>query len=565
MSETPNKNDLPKALLRVLNTLTDEAQSAAARKSSELGFDPGRGRVTLDETLINLAQARNILIDALECTVSGGGTKFDQLPLSLQFVIYEQVSAVARELAELTQGTDAGVNLETAVEALHASVWQFRLHDLSDQVLGFSAKMNQLKHQEAAIRQATGAAADLAAVSEKAQGHLELIDRRANAIADEEAKTAELLEQVQARADQAAKTEQAIAATAHQLDQQTSTVTQQLANAKQAVADIQAIATKAKELRSEIDAARVALEELTAQSRQLLARTETTAKSQREEEAREYAGLLAKHTGDITALREETAAELTELRAALTSQVTSLVEATDARLARDASDQRTAFRSAAEAFESESAESLESSRSIWSEFIEKGKADEKRLVDELGELEGRIRDAIERATGYTLFHAFQKRQVDLAQARVRWGIALAVCVVVSLCASGLFIYSLQYVTEYDAAFYLKLSISIPLVYAIAFCNMQYARERKLEEEYAFKSSVSISLDPYQKLVAGLVDKTHPEERAKHTAFVIESVSRVFTSPTESVFEGGRGDRNYTERIIKAVGGVVKPLAQGLKR
>lgn len=60
-------------------------------------------------------------------------------------------------------------------------------------------------------------------------------------------------------------------------------------------------------------------------------------------------------------------------------------------------------------------------------------------------------------------------------------------------ASGFFIYSLQVVQVYNAAFYLKLSISIPLIYAIAFCNLQYSLERKLEEEYAFKSSVSSPL------------------------------------------------------------------------
>ena len=64
--------------------------------------------------------------------------------------------------------------------------------------------------------------------------------------------------------------------------------------------------------------------------------------------------------------------------------------------------------------------------------------------------------------------------------------------------------------------------------------MQYARERRLEEEYAFKSNISISLDPYQKLVAGLVDKAKPEELAKYTAFVIDSANRVFTSPSENL-------------------------------
>jgi hypothetical protein len=174
----------------------------------------------------------------------------------------------------------------------------------------------------------------------------------------------------------------------------------------------------------------------------------------------------------------------------------------------------------------------------------------------LGELEGRIRESIERATGYTLFHSFQKRQLDIARSKRLWGYALGALVAISLIASGFFIWSLQFVQAYNAAFYLKLSISVPLMYAIAFCNVQYSRERRLEEECAFKSNISISLEPYQKLVEKLVDKTKPEEQAKYTAFVIDSVSRVFTSPTERIFEAP-GD--------KACGEFIEPVVKGLKR
>lgn len=192
-------------------------------------------------------------------------------------------------------------------------------------------------------------------------------------------------------------------------------------------------------------------------------------------------------------------------------------------------------------------------------------AEFKRLAHELNELEGRIRESIERATGYTLFHSFQKRQMDLAKSKKFWGIALACAVGVSLIASGAFIYSLRFVQVYNAAFYLKLSISLPIIYAIAFCSLQYARERRLEEEYAFKSSISISLDPYQKLVAQLIDRNKPEELSKYTAFVIDSVNRVFTSPTERIFEDNSGDKNSAERIIKAMGDVVEPIVKGLKK
>jgi hypothetical protein len=104
-----------------------------------------------------------------------------------------------------------------------------------------------------------------------------------------------------------------------------------------------------------------------------------------------------------------------------------------------------------------------------------------------------------------------------------------------------------------------------LIYAIAFCNVQYSRERRLEEEYAFKSSISISLDPYRKLVEQLVDETSPTEKAKYTAFVIDSVNRVFTSPTSVIFDDQSSDKNSAEKVIKAVGDIIEPLAKAIKK
>ena len=123
------------------------------------------------------------------------------------------------------------------------------------------------------------------------------------------------------------------------------------------------------------------------------------------------------------------------------------------------------------------------------ENIKTGDAELKRLTGQLDELEGRIRESIERATGYGLFYSFQKRQLDIAKAKQFWGYALFGLVLISMIVSGMFIWSLRYVHVYNADFYMKLSISIPLIYAIAFCNVQYSRERSLEEEYAFKSNI----------------------------------------------------------------------------
>jgi hypothetical protein len=99
----------------------------------------------------------------------------------------------------------------------------------------------------------------------------------------------------------------------------------------------------------------------------------------------------------------------------------------------------------------------------------------------------------------------------LAKSKRYWAGALVLLVLASL---GVTYFVISTHTQFDVAFYLKLSLSLPLIYAITFCTVQYSRERKLEEEYAFKSNISVSLDPYRELVEKLVDKQQPQDREK---------------------------------------------------
>ena len=79
--------------------------------------------------------------------------------------------------------------------------------------------------------------------------------------------------------------------------------------------------------------------------------------------------------------------------------------------------------------------------------------------------------------------ALQRRQLEIVGAKTFWRRVLAVCVVLLLTAVGYFLYSLQFVTAYDTAFYTRLSISIPLTWAVGFCSFRYSRERKRAKEF----------------------------------------------------------------------------------
>jgi hypothetical protein len=586
-SALPLKQDLPKAIWRAATTLSNDAQDAATRKARELGFDLNKGRIPLEETLLNLSHNRDILLDAAD------KKKLVQLPLKLQYNLLAQTQKISEALNSLVNGTDALLALEDSVDDLMSLVWQYNLHNLSEEVLGFQSKMNQLKAQETLIRRVHREAEEFETSNSRAHTLLAQIDGVSKT-------TAELAKSVQSSVDQVSATlakvqeqEQKIAALTIQGQQHDSSAAQYVANTKTASADVEALATKTRLSQSEIDGVKTELGELLTKVRNLLSSTEKTLAESSGDFQRRFEQGKADQEAQINTLREKLNGSIQESitngqtktdaliaasqkqAADLEASVRSLASETSARLSQAEathesrlSTQLTEFNQKAEA---SAAEIRAAHTARLAEITEKSDkavaasdAEFKRLASNLDELEGRIKESIERATGYTLFHSFQKRQVDLGKSKKFWGIALACAVGVSLIASGAFIYSLRYVQVYNAAFYLKLSISLPIIYAIAFCSVQYGRERRLEEEYAFKSNISISLDPYQKLVAQLVDRSKPDELAKYTAFVIDSVNRVFTSPTERVFDEQHAEKNSAEKIIKAVGDVVEPFAKGLK-
>ena len=185
------------------------------------------------------------------------------------------------------------------------------------------------------------------------------------------------------------------------------------------------------------------------------------------------------------------------------------------------------------------------------------------LTAELRTLELQIKEQIEKAVGFSLFNAFQKRQESIVTSKKFWQWALFVCVAAGVVLGGYFIHALQGTTKFEAAYFAKLSLSLPVIYAISFCNIQYGKERRLEEEYAFKASISVSLNPYQELVGRLVNLDVADERAKYTDFIISSINSVFESPTDKVYESDKKqiESSSLENITKQLGPILEPLAK----
>jgi len=106
----------------------------------------------------------------------------------------------------------------------------------------------------------------------------------------------------------------------------------------------------------------------------------------------------------------------------------------------------------------------------------------------------------------------------------------------------------QQVDLHSVAFWIKLSITLPLWAALTFCIVQYNKERRLEEEYAFKASVSVSLEPYRELIYGILEKDGNLEGDHYSNFVIDSVKSIFTSPMERVFQSENKEKITTKML-----------------
>lgn len=78
----------------------------------------------------------------------------------------------------------------------------------------------------------------------------------------------------------------------------------------------------------------------------------------------------------------------------------------------------------------------------------------------------------------------------------------------------------------------KIGISLPLIYTVVFLSNRYTKERRLVEEYAFKSTISLALTPYADLVKKIEDEGSD---SKYRDFIINSIDNIFSVPTDKAF------------------------------
>ena len=217
---------------------------------------------------------------------------------------------------------------------------------------------------------------------------------------------------------------------------------------------------------------------------------------------------------------------ITDARAKMTDQLTQITafygEIEKHRL------QMTDAGKAAQTHLTELRESTEQSVTNIRERTDKVVSTNEALIDQ-------IKDHLRKAIGASLFTAFDTRRRHISIASWVWAGLLLASVGGTIWFAFWFVSHIAELAEKDkstiqwALVYARLVIVAPLAFLIAFTAKRYSNERRAEEEWAFKSAISISLDPFRDLIARMKKEGH------ETAFVERLVSEIFDNPTKRLY------------------------------
>jgi hypothetical protein len=153
-----------------------------------------------------------------------------------------------------------------------------------------------------------------------------------------------------------------------------------------------------------------------------------------------------------------------------------------------------------------------------------------RIKDEAMGYQKEIIDAYGFLTGAGLAHSFKERQDSLNGSAKLWRWLLIWSVIVWVINLGLIAYFVKLPETFSWTFFLyKISYSAPGLFAVWYSAIQYSRERRLLESYAFKSATAKALESYTDVLS----KRFSDDEYQHSIldFVLSSMKTIYRHPS----------------------------------
>ena len=174
------------------------------------------------------------------------------------------------------------------------------------------------------------------------------------------------------------------------------------------------------------------------------------------------------------------------------------------------------------------------------------------IEEKIKKFETEITEQLGRAGAGALAKAFSVRQSEIEKEVKKWfDILCGVTGGLVLLSIVFFIYS--FFVQLNIQFFLKLVISLPLIYAEWFASKQYNKERFILERYAFKTAQAQSLSAFSKTVKEMDDTAEGQSLTQE--FVINSIEKIYIAPK---LEGNSSDEEFPiVKIAEKIADIVK--------
>jgi len=172
------------------------------------------------------------------------------------------------------------------------------------------------------------------------------------------------------------------------------------------------------------------------------------------------------------------------------------------------------------------------------------------IIAQVDELKKEVNKQLTVATAGTLAGSFSSRQKDLSFNTRRWLIIFILSAFILVGVGYIVVDKVIHANLLNSPISLvRVLVTVPLFYIVKFCADGYRKERNLEEEYAFKSSVSLSLAGYQKL---LKDELPDGSNQQVIDFITRSITSIYTPPRRDENKKSREEKDFLDEVIELI-------------
>lgn len=182
------------------------------------------------------------------------------------------------------------------------------------------------------------------------------------------------------------------------------------------------------------------------------------------------------------------------------------------------------------------------------QLMELHKSDTSDLLHRLMEIEKDITDKLKSATGISLFHSFKKRKDTLWWSKLFWLVCMLGCSAFLILEAPALVENLA-----NQPLYVRFGFLLPVFYILGFVTKQYSNNRRLEEVYAMKSNISLSLSAYQQVIKELImDESLQKNDDKNQCvdFMVDSIKNIFASPLKENKKDIDDEIKHSHNILK---------------